>query len=133
MPLTLTRKSDDAHFTGLLRNAGGADTAGSTMPNYPARLEGNSTGSWSITISDDVALDLDRIEFDVRAATGESGHDCMFNTSLDCTTLLWEDYNLQDETPAGCTSVSISAALSIRISRIAVAYRSDEFVDPQIA
>ena len=39
-------------------------------------------------------MDLDRIEFDVRAATGGSGRDGMFNTSLDGDTLLWEDYNL---------------------------------------
>ncbi len=83
-----------ASFTGLLRNDGGANAAGATTPDFPARLEGNSTGSWSITIPEDVQLDLDRIEFDVRSATGPSGRAGMFNTSLDGTDLLWEDNNL---------------------------------------
>ena len=91
---TLVNKGNGQSYSGLLRNDGGANDAGATTPNYPARLEGNSTGSWSIAIPDDVSLDLDRIEFDVRAATGGSGRDGMFNTSLDGDTLLWEDYNL---------------------------------------
>jgi len=91
---TLIRKSDNASFTGLLRNDAGANSAGATTPDYPARLESNSSGSWSIIIPDTVELDLDRIEFDVRAATGGSGRDGMFNTSLDGTNMLWEDLNL---------------------------------------
>lgn len=91
---TLVNKGNGGSSSGLLRNDGGANSAGATTPNYPARLEGNSTGSWSITIPHDFRLDLDRIEFDVRAATGGSGRDGRFNTSLDGSDFLWEDYSL---------------------------------------
>jgi len=109
---TLIRKSDNASFTGLLRSDGGATSAGATTPDYPARLESNSSGSWSITIPDDVRLDLDRIEFDVRAATGPSGRDGMFNTSLDGTNLLWENLNLPGRDTGWLhVSVDLSGAL----------------------
>lgn len=91
---TLVRRSDGASFTGLLRNDGGANSAGATSPDFPARLEGNTIGSWSIFIPDDVELNLDRIEFDVRGATGGSGRQGAFTTSLEGLDLLWEDLNL---------------------------------------
>lgn len=109
---TLIRKSDNASFTGLLRNDGGANTAGATTADFPARLEGNSTGAWSITIPDDIALDLDRMEFDVRAATGGSGRDGRFTTSLDGGSFLWEDYNLPGRDTGWLhVNVDLSAAL----------------------
>ena len=91
---TLVRLSDNASFTGLLRNDNGANLAGATTPNFPARLEGGAIGSWSINIPAGVVLNMDRIEFDVRAATGGSGRDGFFRTSLDGATNLWEDLNL---------------------------------------
>jgi len=109
---TLTHNSSGNTSNGYLRNDGGANSAGATTPNYPARLEGNTTGSWSITIPDDVVLNLEKIEFDVRAATGGSGRDGMFNTSLDGSTLLWEDYALPGRnTGWSAVSVDLSDAL----------------------
>lgn len=72
-----------AGANGNLRNDGGATGAGGTTPDFPARLEGNRTGSWSITVADGYWLSLDRIEFDVRGATGGGGRNAQFRTSLD--------------------------------------------------
>ncbi len=103
---TLTRGSDGAMFSGLLRNDDGANAAGATTPDFPARLEGAGTGSWSITIPEGIKLDLEKIEFDVRAATGGSGRDGQFNTSLDGSNFLWEDFNLPGRN-TGWLSVSV--------------------------
>ncbi|MGF1527114.1 MAG: hypothetical protein ACFCBW_10020 [Candidatus Competibacterales bacterium] len=85
-------------FSGLLRNDIGANDAGSTSPDFPARLEDNTRGSWSINIPNNVLLDLDRVEFDVRGATSASGRGAQFNTSLDGDNILWEDLNLPGRT-----------------------------------
>jgi hypothetical protein len=94
---------------GNLRNDNGANTAGATTPDFPARLEGGRTGSWSITIDPGVVLNLDRIEFDVRGATGGTGRNGQFRTSLDVDepflwdpdddgSFLWKDDNLPGRT-----------------------------------
>jgi hypothetical protein len=92
---------------GNLRNDAGANAAGATTPDFPARLETARTGSWSITIPADVVLDLDRMEFDVRAATNASGRDGQFNTSLDGNVLLWEDLNLNGRTSGNWQHISV--------------------------
>jgi len=104
---TLVRTNGGSSANGNLRNDGGATGAGGTTPNFPARLEGNTRGSWSLNIADDVVLALDRIEFDVRGATNGQGRDGSFNTSLDGSNLLWENTNLPGRTSGGWTHVSI--------------------------
>jgi len=108
----LTRRSDGASFTGLLRNDGGANNAGATSPDFPARLEGNTTGSWSIFIPEDVTLNLDRIEFDVRGATGGDGRQGAFTTSLEGLNLLWEDLNLPGRNAPGGGWMRVTVDLS---------------------
>lgn len=93
--------------SGNLRNDAGGTTAGGTSPDFPARLEGARTGSWSITIPAGVILNLDRIEFDVRGATAAAGRDGQFNTSLDGITLLWEDLNLNGRTSGNWQHINV--------------------------
>lgn len=96
---TLLRLDGTDGGNGDMRNDNGANAAGATTPNYPVRLEGGRTGSWSIAIDPGVILNLDRIEFDVRGGTNATGRDGQFRTSLDGeTTYLWEDFDLPGRT-----------------------------------
>lgn len=92
---TLLDLSGNPGANGNLGNDTGARNAGATTPDFPARLENSRTGSWSITIAPGFFYTLDRIEFDVRAATDANGRDGQFTTNLETTgTYLWEDLNL---------------------------------------
>jgi len=75
-----------------LRNDNGANSAGATSPNFPARMEGGRTLSWSITIDSSTIISLDRIEFDARGATSgaTTTRGLAFRTSLDGSNL-WEN------------------------------------------
>jgi hypothetical protein len=92
---TLVRTHNtDFGGNGSLRKDGNATAAGGTSGMYPSRLSDKTKGSWSIIIDYNFLLDLERIEFDVRGATGGNGRDVQFNTSLDGTNILFEDLNL---------------------------------------
>lgn len=92
---TFSRTNGAFIGNGLLRNDGGANAAGATTPDFPARLEGNTNGSWSIFIPEGVTLNLEKIEFDVRGATGGTGRAGQFRTSLDPEdAILWENPDL---------------------------------------
>lgn len=94
--------------SGNLRNDGGATSAGATSPNFPARLEGSRTGSWSITVPSGVVLNLESIRFDVRGATSGTGRDGQFTTSLETAgTYLWENLNLPGRTSGGWLPISV--------------------------
>lgn len=78
-----TLLNPDGNFqNGLLRNDGGANTAGPSTGNFPARLEHRA--SFSITLNPDhFLLGLDRIQFDARAATGADSRGFVFTTNLE--------------------------------------------------
>ena len=92
---------------GNLRNDSGANSAGAFEGNYPARLQ-DSGATWSITIPTGVVLDLDEITFAVRGATGGTGRDIQFRTSLEgATEFLYENLNLPGR-DIGWTEVTLS-------------------------
>jgi len=96
---TFARTNGGSPTNGLLRNDGGANEAGATSPDFPARLEGATIGSWSIVIPEGVTLNLEKIEFDVRGGTGGRGRGGQFKTSLDpVDEYLWEDLDLPGRT-----------------------------------
>lgn len=75
-------------------NDNNANNAGTTSGSYASKINGGTSGgmpsttpddfySWSITIPEDEILDMDKIEFDIRAGTGSTSRWGMFNTSLD--------------------------------------------------
>lgn len=107
-----------AGANGNLREDGGATGAGATTPNFPARLEGNRTGSWSITVDSGYFLSLDRIVFDVRGATGGTGRNGQFRTSLDVNdpfvwdhtdtaSFLWSNNNLPGRTSGNWQNIEV--------------------------
>lgn len=86
----VTRNSDGVSVAGF-RDDTGARNAGATTPNFPTRLEGGRTAYFTALLTDGL-LNMDRIEFDVRGATGGTGRVGQFRTSLQGDTeFLWEE------------------------------------------
>lgn len=95
------------HQPGLLRNDGGANTAGPSVGNFPARLE--QRASFSITLNPDhFLLGLDRIQFDARAATGADSRGFVFTTNLEEPDILLSASPLPGRNnPAGWQSFTV--------------------------
>jgi len=107
--------SADWTNAGNLRNDNGANSAGAHDGAFPARLQ--NAASWSITVSKPVILDLTKIEFAARGATGSSGTPSGrrgdFGTSLDGGldgSPLWSNTNLIGRPPWTPVSVDLSGA-----------------------